>query len=374
MNRLFLALAVIGTTVAGLAGMSVPRAAADGTDLPKALQGLKIGGVSYMAYTAGKANDETYNQFDLKRGYLDVQKTITPYLTGRYTTDLTRLSSGDFEIRMKYLYGKFTFNAGSFLTQPNVEFGQGHAPYHDFWEAINGYRVQGTMFLERSGVMSSADVGVVFGSNLGGEMDAEYKKNVNGHYAGKYGSLQAGIYNGGGYHAKEMNENKVPEARLTVRPLPMQAPGLQITAFGVAGKGNLARTPGEPLPDFRVLNLMVSYQSPRVTLTGEGYAGTGNQGGSWVDGSGNSRNQNGYSFFGKVTFDPEKPWGVMARYDHFDSDIHVDTNDELDRVIGGVSYSMSSGAMWLVDVERLMHSTDGTPDDTTAELALQIKY
>lgn len=367
MNRLFLALAVIGTTVTGLAGMSVPRAAADGTELPKALQGLKIGGVSYMAYLAGKKDDQTMNQFNLKRGYLDVQKTITPYLTGRYTTDLTRLSSGDFEIRTKYLYGKFTFDAGSFLTQPSVEFGQGHAPYHDFWEAINGYRVQGEMFLERNHVMNSADVGVVFGSNLGGEMDPEYKKTVNSHYAGKYGSVQVGIYNGGGYHASEKNENKVPEARVTVRPLPMSVPGLQVTAFGVVGKGNVAPDSTNNLPDWKVLNLMVSYQSARFTLTGEGYTGTGSQGGSGGD-------QNGYSFFGKLRPDPEKPWEVIARYDHFDSNIHVDTNDETDRIIGGVAYHMSSGALWLLDVDHLMHSVDGKPDDTTAELALQIKY
>jgi hypothetical protein len=369
---------MLGMPAPGLAPAHLEQGEGGGgggsVELPKALQGLKIGGVFFLSYAAGKANDQTYNQFDLKRGYFDVQKTITPFLAGRYTTDITRLGSGDFETRMKYLYGKFTFKAGSFLTQPNIEFGQGHAPYHDFWEAINGYRLQGTMFLERNGVMSSADVGAVFGSNLGGEMDADYKNRVNSHYAGKYGSLQAGVYNGGGYHAKELNENKVGEARLTVRPLPMQVPGLQVSVFGVDGKGNVARTPGMPLPDFKVVNAMLSYQSHLVTVTGEGYAGTGNQGGSAVDGSGRSRDQNGYSVFAGVRIPQHEAWGLMARYDHFDSDIHVSTNDEPDRIIAGVSYRMASGTMWLVDVERVNHSLSGMPDETQGELALQLQY
>jgi len=367
-KRVFLALLAIGATVMGPGANWLPRANADASDLPKALQGLKIGGVSYLAYMAGESNDRTYNQFELKRAYFDVQKTVTPYLTGRYTTDLTRIASGDWEIRTKYLYGKFGFNGGSFLTQSNVEFGQGHAPYHDFWEAINGYRVQGTMFLERNGVLNSADVGAVFGSNLGGEMDDDYKKNVDSHYAGKYGSVQVGVYNGGGYHAVEKNENKVPEARVTIRPVPKSIPGLQVSAFGVMGKGNAAPDPTTgSLPDFRVLNLMVSFESARFTATGEAYAGTGDQGGG-------SGDRNGYSFFGRLTVVQDKPWEVIARYDHFDRDIHVDTDDKQDRFIAGAVYRMSGGNLWLLDVERLQHSLDGVPDDTVGELALQISY
>ena len=366
---LIVAFSLLGT------GVTATSASAEGgTELPKALQGLKVGGVVYLSYVAGKSNDKTYNEFQLKRGYFDVQKSLTPFLSGRYTTDITQLSSGDWETRMKYLYAKFTFNAGSFLTQPNVEFGQGHAPYHDFWEAINGYRLQGTMFLERSGVFTSADRGVVFGSNFGGEMDGDYKKNVNGHYAGRYGSTQIGVYNGGGYHAKEMNENKVVQARVTVRPVPDQVPGLQLSVVGMDGKGNVTPTPGMPLPDWRGANAMLSYQSRTVTGTAEAYAGKGNQAGSAIGSDGRSLDQNGYSFFASLKLPQHEAWAIIGRYDHFDADSHDAGNDEPDRFIGGISFATGGGSMWLLDFEHVKHSVDGVPDSNQGEVALQLVY
>ncbi len=342
-------------------------------ELPKALQGLSIHGTVFISYMVMKQGDAKSNRFDLKRGYFDVQKTLTPYLAARYTTDITRLGSGDWETRIKYLYGKFTFDAGSFLTQPGVEFGQGHVPYHDFWEAVNGYRLEGTMFLERNDVVNSADVGAVFFSNFGGEMSSGYQKDVDGHYAGRYGSTQIGVYNGAGYHGKEANDNKPVEARVTVRPLPGQAPGLQVGLFGVDGKANVAPIAGM-IPDWRIADLMLSYQSRNFTVTGEGYAGKGNLGGSAVYADGRSRDQNGYSVFAKVKLPQHEAWGAMARYDHFDSDIHSADNDEPDRMIGGVSYTMKGGNMWLVDVDHVKHSLDAIPDETTGELALQMSY
>jgi len=62
-------------------------------------------------------------------------------------------------------------------------------------------------------------------------------------YPGRYGSFSLGIYNGGGYHAKEKNQNKVLEGRLTLRPLPAALPGLQLSYFGLVGKGNQAAEP-----------------------------------------------------------------------------------------------------------------------------------
>ncbi len=360
----------------GAAGSS---AGTGSVELPKALQGLKIGGVVYLSYLGGKAGGEKYNRFEMKRGYFDVRKTLTPYLMGRYTTDIHQLSSGDWETRMKYLYAKFTFEGNDVVSQPGVEFGQGHAPYHDFWEAINGYRLQGTMFLERSGVFNSADQGVVFGADLGGELGPEYRKTVNPHYAGRRGSVQLGVYNGGGYHAKEVNNNKVVEGRLTLRPAPDRAPGLQVSVVGMDGKANVSAVPGRPLPDWRGADVMLSYESRLVTVTAEGYAGTGNQSGTAVDFNGRSLDQNGQSVFASVRLPEHEAWGAMARFDHFDTNIHSgtrfdETNDQVDRVIGGVSYTMTSGNMWLVDVEHVSHTVIHMSDETRGELALQLHY
>jgi hypothetical protein len=48
------------------------------------------------------------------------------------------------------------------------------------------------MFLERNGILNSADYGICFLGLLGGEMDEDYKKNVNKNHAGKYGSFAIG--------------------------------------------------------------------------------------------------------------------------------------------------------------------------------------
>ena len=84
----------------------------------------------------------------------------------------------------------------SLFSKPFIEFGLVHRPWLDFEEHINHYRVQGTMFLERNKIFNSADYGVTFVSNFGGEMGKEYKKRTNSSHLGKYGSIAVGIYNG----------------------------------------------------------------------------------------------------------------------------------------------------------------------------------
>jgi hypothetical protein len=219
----------------------------------KALKGFKFGGLWYLSYQNGVTGNTTggsdYNQFVIKRGYLTVEKQFLPWFNARLTYDITTVSGtggnidGSLSARLKYLYGQFTGPDMLFLTKPNAEFGLVHTPWLDFEEHVNYYRCQDTMFLERNGIFNSADTGVTLASLFGGVMDEEYRKNVNPAYAGRYGSIQAGVYNGGGYAASEQNQNKVLERRLTIRPLPDFIPGLQLTYFGLTGKGNTALEP-----------------------------------------------------------------------------------------------------------------------------------
>ncbi|HET6349343.1 MAG TPA: hypothetical protein VFH88_09710 [Candidatus Krumholzibacteria bacterium] len=363
-----------------LAYQSSDQAGASGSqsfELPKALQGLKVGGVFYLAYQNGKVgqgggtDDATtpFNQFVLNRGYLDVQKTISPMFMGRYTTDITRDGTGDWKTRIKYLYGKFSFKGNNAISGIGVEFGQVHNPWLDFEESINGFRVQGTMFLERNGIFNSADVGIVAGSDLGGQADDAYRKDVSSHYAGRWGTWQFGVYNGGGYHAPENNLNKVMEGRLTIRPLPDVAPGLQVSALGMTGKGNTVAA-----PDFQVFDGMVSYQSVWVTGTAQYYNGKGNSGGSAVTSSGDARKQDGYSVFGAVHVAKEHRLSVIGRYDRFDSNTDSDTNDVVKRSIVGLAYAFVGNNLVLLDYENDDHSTDGYASDQQFQASLQLVF
>lgn len=353
-------------------------------ELPDALKGLKIGGLMYISYQngdkyAGVANQTTsYSDVLLKRGYFDVQKDITSYLTARFTTDVTRDALGDWKPRIKYMYGKFHWKGNDIFASPYVEFGQVHMPWLDFEESINGFRMQDEMFIERNGIFNSADVGVMAGSNFGKDLPDQYKKDVNGAYAGRYGSWQLGVYTGAGYHAGENNMNKVVEARFSVRPFPDAVPGLQFSLFGIDGKGNVAKVPTKELPDWSTFIGMVSYESKHFTGTGQYFSGKGNQGGSVLNADGTAREQKGYSFFANARLLDSCKLGLIARYDHFDPYPDGVTAGKVDDVqkltIVGVSYTMFKQNKWLLDYQVKQHNDPKIPDEKRVQLTLQMSF
>lgn len=338
------------------------------------LKGLKIGTTTYLSYQDGRSGGEDFSRFTLKRGYIDIRQQVTDRFGVRLTPDVTQDGSGDFKLRMKYAYGQFQWRELGFLGQPTVEFGIAHMPWLDFEESIDRYRMQDTMFLERNGIFNSADVGVMFGANLGGELDEDYRSRVNSHFAGRWGSFQVGVYNGGGYHAGEANTDKVLEGRLTVRPLPDVVPGLQVSVLGLGGKGNVADTPAAPAPDWSVFDAMVSYESPRFVATGQWYTGEGNQKGTATAADGTARSQDGWSLFGEVRLDPARRWAVFGRHDHFDPDTDSSTDDLTKRSILGLAWWFHKSNAWVLDYDRVEHDAAGVDPDHRLQLTLQIKY
>lgn len=336
----------------------------------KALSGFKFGGLWYLSYQNGETADTTggegFSRFAVKRGYLTVEKEFLPWFKGRITTDVTTVTDptsnldGSLSVRIKYLYGQFNAPDIAFLTKPYVEFGVVHMPWLDFEEHTNYYRCQDTMFIERNGIFNSADFGVTFTSLLGGLVNEDYQKNVNPAYPGRYGSIQAGIYNGGGYHASEKNHNKVLEGRITVRPLPDIIPGLQLSYFGITGKGNK-----ETKPDWTVNDGFVSYEHEYVVLTGQYYWGTGNQKGD------DENRKKGYSFFAEIK--PDKKFSIIGRYDRFDPNIDADDNGN-SRYIVGAAYHLDKQHknMIVLDYDTVNYEQSGKKDDKRVQLTLQV--
>jgi hypothetical protein len=359
----YLALIAAGALIL-FAGTNTAFAEDDTFHLPKVLQGLKIEGLAYLDYSSGvKAQpgnkDASFNEFSLTRGYLTVYKDINPWLAARITTDITRKSDGDWETRIKYLYAQLKTPDLGFLTQMKVEAGQGHVPWHDFEEHINPYRCQGEMAIERAGVFNSADVGVSIHGNFGGKLDDAKARVGNTHYDGKFGTWHIGVYNGGGYHSGENNNNKVVEGRLTIRPVPAFVPGLQFSYLGVYGDGNVK----VDAPKY-VVNLgMISYQNPIVILTAQYFQTKGNSSGSWVDANGDALKTEGYSFFANVKLAMLTPkLAVFGRYDHFDGDkdgkIGGNDNASYNMYIGGVSYQLWKGTQLVVAYQNIDYKND----------------
>ncbi len=360
---------------------SNPELSKDLGKIAKALKGIGISGLWYLSYGYGENGhapdaDGRFNSFALKRGYLQVEKEFFPWFKGRITTDITTVnkSASDFNgstaVRIKYLYGQFISPVDiAFLTKPNVEFGMVHMPWLDYEEHTNYYRLQDTMFLERNNIFNSADVGLTFTTLLGGYVSDDYQKNVNNAYPGRYGSVQAGVYNGTGYHAGEQNRNKVLEGRITLRPLPDVIPGLQLTYFGETGKGNTAAE-----PNWTTNLAFGSFESEPVVVTGQYYWGRGQQNGA------NETKKDGYSFFTELKLfnmfkDPINKFSVIGRFDHFDPDTQA-SDDSNNRYIAGVAYYLDKphNNMLLLDYDTVDYKQSNKSNDKRLQLTLQVAF
>jgi len=358
-KALTLATAFLLALASGVPCVPASEGEESGTHFYEGLEGLSVGGLWYLSYQ----HEDDSSQVAVKRGYINIQKKILrwgdTYLEGRITPDAHQDDTGDIKVRLKYAYGKLSWKGVSW--QPWLELGVVHMPWLDFEEHINLYRMQDTMFVERNGTFNSADFGVTFGGFLGGNLDGVK------YYPGRYGSFAVGVYNGGGYHAKEENENKALEGRLTLRPLPGTLPGLQLSYFGLTGKGNR-----DVEPDWNAHLGMLSYEHERGVLTATYYSGDGNQKGTAAGEDDAALARRGYSFFGELRLPPGKKLSLILRYDRFDPD-DVLEGDENDRYVAGLAWDLGHHNTFLLDYDRVAFE-DERPDENRVQLTLQIKF
>jgi hypothetical protein len=336
------------------------------------LSDVSISGQWFLSYQFNRKSEKEINAFALKRGYLTFKKKLTDDLSIRYTHDITIDKEGDgigdIELRFKYLYIRYSLPSFAFFTKPYVEFGVVHRPWLDFEQKINKYRVQGTMLMERNGILSSADYGLTFVTLFGGQIDKDYQKSVNKSYPGKYGSLSFGVYNGAGYHAIENNKNKVFDGRLSIRPIPEVIPGLQISGTGIYGKGNT-----EEAPDFNSIAGMLSFESTSAILTAQFYTGEGDQEGNVIDTlTRKSICQKGYSFFGEF-FIPNTSFSIWGRYDYFKQKFEP-VSVYSKRIIAGATYYFYKGSKLLIDIDTLDRSNSLFKNDYVIEFAVEVLF
>jgi hypothetical protein len=217
--------------IAGAAAAQVTPAAGytPPDDTPKFNIGATIfGDYTYTDSPESKDSDGNLihpSSFNVSRAYINVTGNLNHWILFRITPDISRETgsgaslSGSQEFRLKYAYAQF--NLDDWTTKGSwVRFGVQQTPYVDYTEQIYRYRFQGTTFMERVGLISSADAG------------------LSGHYnfAGNYGDIHGGFYNGENYNKAEVNNEKGFEFRGTFRPLPLGGPllkGLRLTLFVV---------------------------------------------------------------------------------------------------------------------------------------------
>lgn len=360
MKRAFLALALL---VCVLCASPLQAQVGDGIEIETLL---------YLTYTNGEVGGEDQSAFSVNRAYVTTRFDVLPRLQARVTMDAHQDGEGDMKVRLKYAYAKYDFGDAGVVRGLGVEGGLVHMVWLDFEEHVDLYRMRDPMFMERSGLFNSADFGVTFTGGLGENLDDDYRSNVSSHYAARYGSFAVGVYNGGGYHAVERNTNKTVQGRLTLRPLPDQLPGFQISGMAILGEGNATGEASE-LPDFRAYNLFASYQHAQGTVTAQYAWGEGNQKGSWYE-PGNlqeATNFEGYSVFGEQRFGDG--WRIIAGYDRFERTPGTD-DASFDRVHAGLGYDLGHQNILILDWDKRTWDDGDLPDDTRVRVVMQVKF
>ena len=325
-----------------------------------------IGAQWFLDLHAGDATPAS--EFSVDRGYIIIKHQLNERLGGRITPDISvdreGDGQGDLEMRLKYCYVDWKLGDLGPLNAAHVEFGLVHRPWLDFEEHVQRYRVQGTMFLERNGLFNSGDYGTTFFARLGEPLPEEERRHMASKYAGRRGSVALGLYNGGGYHAIEANDQKTVEGRVSFRPLPDAAPGLQLSYHGVIGRDNTVAS-----GDWTLNLWHLAWEHPRAVLTAQYYHGRGDFKGNAVDVAGDPLAQTGFSIFGELRLH-ERRWSLLMRYDTFD-----DVEDDLrERLIAGVAHHVDAHTKVVLDYDVQARGDWGDSRTEVVSLGVEFGY
>jgi hypothetical protein len=276
---------------------------------------VRLGVVSYAQYDAELENRDSFNAFDLTRGYININGQLASNVRFRITPDVRRITdsslAGTLVLRIKYAFLELDNLTGA---RSWVRFGAHQTPWLDFEESINRYRVQGTVFAERENLIpGSSDFGVGLFTPVG-----------------KYIDVQAGVYNGEGYAQTDTNRFKSAQGRLTLRPFAGRgiANGFRLSGFYNEGwyAAGRPRRLGIVMGSFEHTNLVATLQYVKATENPSAVAPRD------ID-------RNGSSAFLELR-QGMSGWAAIGRVDLFDPDEALGDNAQR-RVIAG-------GAYWFV--------------------------
>jgi hypothetical protein len=304
---------------------SVVQAQASAQQAPQ----VSVTGVVYTQYRYTDEQIAAKSNFEMSRAYVNVLGRFSNGITTRVTTDILPSAAGNDFIRLKYAFAAWT-PTGSSLT---YKLGMIHTPFVDYEETLWDYRMQGTIAVDRNGVMTSSDIG--FG--------------VDGRWNGEQVNAQFAIVNGEGYSGGTGDFHKDLEARVSVRLQPTndnsRVGGFRATGYVGIGKfdGGVDRN--------RFLG-QLSYRTTQFTVAGEyvsvkNFVAAAPSTGSII------------SAFGVYHLSPPSKIALIGRVDIVDPDNNT-ANDGNTRIIAGASYQLSPNVRLLADLDRDKDQGAGT--------------
>jgi hypothetical protein len=275
--------------------------------------------LSYIQYDVETENRDGFNTFDVTRTYLNINAQVSRNVQFRLTPDIRRVTDGSLAgslvARVKYAFVQIDHvTPGGWIRA-----GAHQTPWLDFEESIDRYRVQGTMFTEREGLIpGSSDFGVSYFMPL----------------PAGYGEIQGGVFNGEGYAQAEANKYKSTQLRVTVRPFPkaVLAKGLRVSGFYNAGWYAADRPR-------RLGIVMASFEDTHLVTTLQMVKGTERP----APADSRDVDRRGWSVLAEPRQGPSGLAGLF-RYDVFDPDDAVGANEQQRLMAGGAYWFVWPGA------------------------------
>jgi hypothetical protein len=302
---------------------------------------VTVGGTIYAHFLYQLKDSANHvNNFDIARAYINVNGKFAYGIGARVTPDIFRSADGALSYRLKYAYASWTPKEKSAVT---FLLGMMNTPFVGWEEQLWDYRMQGTVAMDRTLYMSSADFGAGFEGNWGYD-----KLNVH-----------VGLYNGENYNRAPGDKRKDLMSRVSVRLLGTdeggRTGGLRLTGYAQLGAPNGGGTRQRYIG-------MLSYRSKVLTLAAE-LATTKDSVVPAVTTPPTpatpERSGRVISAFGVLRV-PNSKVQIIGRVDSHDPNTDAD-NDRQTRIIAGVAYHMSSNLRVLLDLDHLSYQGTPTP-------------
>ena len=156
--------------------------------------------------------------------------------------DARQDDTGDMKVRLKYAYGKFDFGDWGGLSKVNLEAGIVHMAWLDFEQKVNPYRMRDKMFMERSGLFNSADIGVTLAGGFGEDLSDEFQGRSKQLLPRQVRKLGCGCVQRGRVQ-RQRGERGQDGPGPGHRPASARdvLPGFQFSGLGILGEGNQER-------------------------------------------------------------------------------------------------------------------------------------
>jgi hypothetical protein len=203
---------------AGLLGLLLVCALALATPALAETNGGKttLGGLVFSHWGMDLSDEaDDFNAFDIDRAYATLRHAIDDDLSVRITTDVGRVEGSDdtkLRLFLKYAYLEWK----GFAPGMKLRFGAASTPFVDDSSKFTGIRYISKALADRSGLMSTSDLGL----------------HVHGDHAGGALRWQLSVMNGEGSGAPEVSKGKAIQAKMAYDAL--SGPGgmsLPITVF-----------------------------------------------------------------------------------------------------------------------------------------------